>query len=448
MSLRPKIWAKAYRPLHPLPLTVQLLILVVAEIGLFATYSVHDARFHWATHFLVALTVAALLLLTRLVLTGAPGPRFMVLVILGVHLFAMAPDLLFRGGVPHSPWMDLFLGHIWAHSLPGGDGSWLLIALTATASYVAVLSCWLRARRKEAAVGMPPGVGLTGRAVLRPQFDPRAVPLAAEIREGDAAPTIFLLHGLGASAAFWRPVAEELQTLGIATVSPNLLGFGGSIRVGTHFHLDDQAAAVIRLIVSRGQSSVLLVGHSFGAAVAARVALDRPDLISSLVLVQPAVFADAAAARKRIGRRNWLAAKAMNGSPVAGVVCGIMCLFRWPLTALTPRLAHHIAATIPADVARGAVTYVWPAYRDALASLLDDNPLLAWFASPSTPTTVIVGNEDRTVVAAEVAALLGPKILLERFSGSHALPLEHPAAVAVFLQLHSFGSGPLPDLAV
>ena len=59
-----------------------------------------------------------------------------------------------------------------------------------------------------------------------------------------------------------------------------------------------------------------------------------------------------------------------------------------------------------------------------------------------------MGNEDRTVVAAEVAALLGPKILLERFSGSHALPLEHPAAVAVFLQLHSFGSGPLPDLAV
>ena len=65
MSIRPSAWAKAYRPLHPTSLTVQFLILTVAEFGLFATYGAHDARFHWATHFLVAVTISALVMATE-----------------------------------------------------------------------------------------------------------------------------------------------------------------------------------------------------------------------------------------------------------------------------------------------------------------------------------------------------------------------------------------------
>jgi len=71
----------------------------------------------------------------------------------------MAPDLLFRGGVPHYRWMDVFLGHVAAHYLPGGDPAWLLIALACTAGYVTALTLWLRARHAEAQAGLPPGVG-------------------------------------------------------------------------------------------------------------------------------------------------------------------------------------------------------------------------------------------------------------------------------------------------
>ena len=55
--------------------------------------------------------------------------------------------------------MDLFLGHVAAHYLPGGDGSWLLIALLTTGAYVTALTLWLRARRAEARTGMPPVSG-------------------------------------------------------------------------------------------------------------------------------------------------------------------------------------------------------------------------------------------------------------------------------------------------
>ena len=431
MSAEPDRWSRAYRPLRPGSLAVQLVLLVAAELALYASYDAHDARFHWATHFLVALAVASLVLLVRLLVTGVPGPRLLLPTVLGFHLFAMAPDFLFRGGVPHYRWMDVFLGHVAAHYLPGGDGTWLAIALVCLGLWVAALTAWLRARRAEAAAGMPPGVGLTGMAVLRPQLDPRTADLAHHQGSGKGAgPTVVLLHGLGASSAFWRPVAADLAAAGARTVVPDLLGFGASIRLGTHFHLDDQAAATVRLIERHGGGPVVLAAHSYGAAVAVTVARDRPDLVRRLVLVSPAAFGDAAEARNRIGGRSWIARKAMDGSPVADLACGVMCLLRRPLTALAPRAAARMSPDIPPDVARDSVTYVWPAYRDALSSLLDDSPLPAWLAHPPLPTAVVIGEDDRTVPAAGLGALLGPNVAVLRMPGTHGLPLERPAEVA------------------
>ena len=140
--------ARAYRALHPVSLTVQLAVLLLAEAALFASYSAHEARFHWATHFLVGLTAAALFLLVWLLVTGRPGP-LPLLTVLAFHLYAMAPDLLFRGGVPHDGWMDVFLGHLVVHHVPGGDQSWLVVAVGCSGAYATALSLWLRARWSE-----------------------------------------------------------------------------------------------------------------------------------------------------------------------------------------------------------------------------------------------------------------------------------------------------------
>ncbi len=431
MTATPDRWSRAYRPLRPRTLAVQLVLLVLAEVVLYTSYDVHDARFHWATHFLVALAFASLVLLARLLLTGAPGPRLLLAPVLGYHLFAMAPDIAFRFGLPHYPWMDVFLGHITAHEMPGGDGTWLVIALLCVGLYVAALTAWMRARHAEADQGMPPGIGLTGMAVLRPQVDPRLTSLVHD--EGGpvaGSPSMVLVHGLGASSAFWGPVAARLNEDGNRTLVPDLLGFAASIRLGTHFHLDDQAAAVLRLVEGHGAGPVVLVAHSYGAAVAVAVARERPDLVRRLVLVSPAAFADVGHARAQIGGRSWMARKTMDGSAVADVACGLMCLLRRPLTSLAPRVATRLSPEIPDDVARDAVRYVWPAYRDALTSLLEDDSLPTWLADPPLPTTVVLAEDDQTVPAAGLERLLGPAIAVVRLPGTHMLPLEDPAEVA------------------
>lgn len=190
-------WARAYRPLRPRTLLIELAVLVIVEAVLFGSYIHHEAGFHWATHFLVGLTAAAIVNAAWLALKGAPG-RGQLLWVLALHLYAMFPDLLFSPGkIPHEGWMDVFLGHVSSHYLAGGAASWLLIAVVASGSYAMLLSVWLGARRAEADAGLAPAIGVGGSGLLRAQRDPRVQRLAHARFGPEGPPQVLLLHGLG-----------------------------------------------------------------------------------------------------------------------------------------------------------------------------------------------------------------------------------------------------------
>jgi pimeloyl-ACP methyl ester carboxylesterase len=76
----------------------------------------------------------------------------------------------------------------------------------------------------------------------------------------------------------------------------------------------DHAGAVASAVRRGGEEPVLAVGHSHGALVALRIALDAPGLVGGLVLLDPMAFAPASllpwgtwlapVCRLRLGRRN------------------------------------------------------------------------------------------------------------------------------------------------
>ena len=418
-------WALAYRPLAGRTLLVQTAVLIVAELALFASYRGHEAGFHWATHFLVGLTAAGLLNLAWLALKGAPM-RGQIASIYGLHLFAMFPDLLFSAGIPHDDWMDVFLGHISSHYVAGGAATWLVLALASSGIYAGALSLWLRARRIEAEAGQAPGIGIGGAALLRPQASPSREGLA-HTRFGPArAPDVVLLHGLGASRAVWAPVAAELESRAVAGVVPDLLGFGASRSIGTSFGLDEHVDALLRLLGQDAAEPVVVVGHSFGGAVAAALAAADPRRVRALVLVSPPVFRDAARARERLGQRGWLSRQVLRGSPLASVACGLMCILRRPAA----RLAALTARGVPRQVALDGVQHTWPAYRDALTTLLEENPLPGAILHPVRPTTLILGEADAEAPAADVLDWPHGSVYVILLPGDHLLPLSSPAVIA------------------
>lgn len=59
--------------------------------------------------------------------------------LLAGHLVAMGPDLAFLAGVAHQRWMDVFLGHISSHFVPGRNWTWYGVFLASLGLYLVVL---------------------------------------------------------------------------------------------------------------------------------------------------------------------------------------------------------------------------------------------------------------------------------------------------------------------
>ncbi len=114
----------------------------------------------------------------------------------------------------------------------------------------------------------------------------RGVPVHREA--WGAGPSLLMLHAGGSSGAQWQRFAAALQD-GRRTIAPDLIGFGRTgawPQAGGLTH-ELQADLVAALIEENGGGSVDVVGHSYGGATAVRLVLRRPELVRSLVLVEP-----------------------------------------------------------------------------------------------------------------------------------------------------------------
>ena len=106
---------------------------------------------------------------------------------------------------------------------------------------------------------------------------------------GQGPAQVLALHcGLG-QGGMWRPVGEALADR-CTMRAPDLPGHGKSppFPVGEDVH--DAACDALRPHLADG---IHLAGHSFGATLALRLALEAPDRIASLTLIEPVFFAAA-----------------------------------------------------------------------------------------------------------------------------------------------------------
>jgi pimeloyl-ACP methyl ester carboxylesterase len=101
-------------------------------------------------------------------------------------------------------------------------------------------------------------------------------------------PTVVLVHGLGGSHLNWDLLAPLLTPHG-RVYAIDLLGFGRSEPGKRKASVQANVAVVERFIDEVAGAPVVLVGNSMGGMISILVAGERPDAISSLVLLDPAV---------------------------------------------------------------------------------------------------------------------------------------------------------------
>ncbi len=256
------------------------------------------------------------------------------------------------------------------------------------------------------------------------------------VRESGSGPAVVCLHSNASTSSQWRSLMDLLAPK-FRVFAPDSFGSGKSP--------DWPSDRVIRLrdevefiepVLARAGSPLVLVGHSYGAAVALIAALENPGRIRAMALYEPTLFslldAEAPAPNEVDGIRGTVAAAGLaldRGDADTAAECFIdywMGAGSWQHTPPPRRPA--IAASV-VNVRR---------WEHALTT---ESAPLAAFRALDVPVLYMVGKRS-TASALGVARLLAPALpraeRVEFDALGHMGPITHPepvnAAIARFLE--------------
>jgi haloacetate dehalogenase len=120
------------------------------------------------------------------------------------------------------------------------------------------------------------------------------------VRHGGEGPPVLLVHGHPRTGATWHRVAPRLVEAGFAVVCPDMRGYGRSGKapvLADHSQQSKRAVArdLVQLMGHLGHSRFAAVGHDRGCYVALRAALDHPDAVTRLVVMDGVPISEALA---------------------------------------------------------------------------------------------------------------------------------------------------------
>jgi pimeloyl-ACP methyl ester carboxylesterase len=100
--------------------------------------------------------------------------------------------------------------------------------------------------------------------------------------------TVVCIHGLTANHVCWASVADALSP-GLRVIAYDLRGRGESDKPDKGYGLAAHVGDLVRLLDHLELDRPIVVGHSLGAMIALAFAVDRPERVSRLVLVDGGV---------------------------------------------------------------------------------------------------------------------------------------------------------------
>ena len=236
---------------------------------------------------------------------------------------------------------------------------------------------------------------------------------------------LLFLHGVGGGHHAWERQLPYFAGLGYPSHAWDQPGYGHSPTVEP-YDLEQVCAALKRLIVSLGDSPVVLVGHSMGGLIAQEAYVRHPELIKALALcfTSPAFAGDDSEfARQFIAARI---GPLDQGKTMAEIAARLI-----PTMGSNSKLAEQIMAGVPPETYRKAVR---------LLTTFDRRKELP---AIKVPTLLIAGSDDRTAPAAVMQRMAqkipGAEYAMLEGCG-HLGPMDQPeafnAALLSFLQRH------------
>jgi pimeloyl-ACP methyl ester carboxylesterase len=262
---------------------------------------------------------------------------------------------------------------------------------------------------------------------------------------GATAGTAVYLHGLAGSSTNWTDLARVMACR-VRGLAIDLPGFGRSEPPGWFdFSRAAQARVVTRFVEDLGTNPVHLIGNSYGAAVAIEVAARRPDLVTTVTLISPAVPDLRPDLRRVSDRRIVLARLPLVGQrarrELAGVSARERCERLMRLCFADPGSVppHRVAEAVDEIRERAGLPWAGPSLTrttgELLRSWVDPRADSLWtlLEAVMAPGLVVWGSEDRLVSvrkAPRTARTLQRGRLLVLPRTGHVAQMERPHVVA------------------
>lgn len=261
---------------------------------------------------------------------------------------------------------------------------------------------------------------------------PRARPF---LREAGSGPAVLCLHSNASSSSQWRALMDSLASR-YRVMASDGLGAGKSPAwpAGHAVGLQEEVA-LLDDVFSQAGDGLLMVGHSYGAAVALKAALLHPGRVRALALYEPTLFglldAETAPPNDADGIRHTVRAAEAALAAGDGAMAAGLFIDYWMgpgAWAATPEARRVPIVTAIAQVGGwGRALFGEPATRAQLSQL-------------QMPVLLMTGSQS-PASAQGVARLLAntlPQVQALAFEGlGHMGPITHPevvnAAISRFL---------------
>lgn len=224
------------------------------------------------------------------------------------------------------------------------------------------------------------------------------------VQRGGSGPRILLLHGAGASTHSWRALIPRL-TPGFEVLAPDLPGQGFSSGTPPRFTLPGMAQDLAALLAAEDFAPDLVVGHSAGAAIALRLALDGGAAPRRVLCLNGALTPFRGVA----GVLFPPLARLLSLNPLTGAI--------FARTAGAPGAVRGLIAGTGSTIdPEGLRLYerliTTPAHVGATLAMMarwDLGPLLADLPALEAPVTLALGLRDRAVPP-DAARALAPRL--------------------------------------
>jgi pimeloyl-ACP methyl ester carboxylesterase len=252
-------------------------------------------------------------------------------------------------------------------------------------------------------------------------------------RYGLGGPPVVLLHAFGTSSFLWRAIAPALAEQGLMVYAIDPMGYGESDRpFEGDYSIVAQAEYLRDALGALRVEQAAVVGVEVGAGIALKLAIETPELISTLVLVNPVAFRswpgdDVRQLQKATARHAIRLARGLLGA--ASLIEPLLLGSVSDPRHMPPRLIARYLA--PYTGTEGAVHLL------DLARALHTEDLEEPALTRIRARTVIVrGEMDRTLppaIAARLHAGIAGSTLFTIRDAARLVPEDSPAAMVTLL---------------